>query len=58
MYRFLAPLVNIKKSVAKIKTEIVDMDVRIGVLECILLQTKIRDEKMIENEFGQQISVF
>lgn len=34
------------------------MDVRIGVLECILLQTKIRDEKMIENEFGQQISVF
>ncbi|XP_018572596.1 intraflagellar transport protein 57 homolog [Anoplophora glabripennis] len=52
------PLVNIKKSVAKMKTEIIDMDVRIGVLECILLQTKIRDEKMIENEFGQQISVF
>ncbi|KAJ8913943.1 hypothetical protein NQ315_015180 [Exocentrus adspersus] len=52
------PLVNIKKSVAKIKTEIIDMDVRIGVLECILLQTKIRDEKMIESEFGQRISVF
>ncbi|KAJ8931861.1 hypothetical protein NQ314_015191 [Rhamnusium bicolor] len=52
------PLVNIKKSVAKIKAEIIDMDVRIGVLECILLQTKIRDEKLIENEFGQQISVF
>ncbi|KAJ8938930.1 hypothetical protein NQ318_011692 [Aromia moschata] len=52
------PLVNIKKSVARIKAEIVDMDVRIGVLECILLQTKVRDEKMIENEFGRQISVF
>ncbi|KAJ8976230.1 hypothetical protein NQ317_009727 [Molorchus minor] len=52
------PLVNIKKSVAKVKAEIIDMDVRIGVLECILLQTKIRDEKLIESEFGQQISVF
>lgn len=46
------PLVNIKKSVTKIKAEITDMDIRIGVLECILLQTRIRDEKQIENEFG------
>ncbi|KAG5878758.1 hypothetical protein JTB14_012128 [Gonioctena quinquepunctata] len=52
------PLVNIKKSVAKVKAEIIDMDVRIGVLECILLQTKISEEKQIENEFGQSISVF
>ncbi|XP_057672450.1 intraflagellar transport protein 57 homolog isoform X1 [Diorhabda carinulata] len=52
------PLVNIKKSVAKVKAEIVDMDVRIGVLECILLQTKLREEKQIETEFGQSISVF
>lgn len=52
------PLVNIKKSVSKIKQEIVDMDVRIGVLECLLLQTKIREEKQIETDFGQSISVF
>ncbi|XP_050502423.1 intraflagellar transport protein 57 homolog [Diabrotica virgifera virgifera] len=52
------PLVNIKKSVAKVKSEIIDMDVRIGVLECVLLQTKLREEKQIENEFGQSISVF
>ncbi|RZC32563.1 intraflagellar transport protein 57 -like [Asbolus verrucosus] len=52
------PLVNIKKYVAKIKSEIIDMDVRAGVLECILLQSKIRDEKILENEFGQTISVF
>ncbi|XP_019875718.2 intraflagellar transport protein 57 homolog [Aethina tumida] len=52
------PLVNIKKSVAKIRQEIIDIDVRIGVLECILLQTKIRDEKQLENEFGQSISIF
>ncbi|CAH1174173.1 unnamed protein product [Phaedon cochleariae] len=52
------PLVNIKKSVAKVKAEIIDMDVRIGILECVLLQTKIRDEKHIETEFGQSFSVF
>jgi hypothetical protein len=42
----------------KVKAEIVDMDVRIGILECILLQSKIRDEKNLESEFGQAISVF
>ncbi|XP_074038056.1 intraflagellar transport 57 [Leptinotarsa decemlineata] len=52
------PLVNIKKAVAKVKAEITEMDVRIGVLECVLLQMKISEEKQIENEFGQSISVF
>ncbi|KAK9890773.1 hypothetical protein WA026_012118 [Henosepilachna vigintioctopunctata] len=46
------PLVNIKKAVIKIKQEIVDMDVRIGVLECILLQSRIRDEKQVASEFS------
>lgn len=54
----LAPLVNIKKAITKVKQELVDMNVRIGVLECIVLQSKIRDEKSFENEFGQTISVF
>ncbi|EFA02064.2 Intraflagellar transport protein 57 homolog-like Protein [Tribolium castaneum] len=52
------PLVNIKKQLGKVKSEIVEMDVRIGILECILLQSKIRDEKNLETEFGQAISVF
>lgn len=52
------PLVNIKKAIGKIKNEIVEMDVRIGVLECILLQAKIRDEKLLENEFNESVSVF
>ncbi|XP_044254951.1 intraflagellar transport protein 57 homolog [Tribolium madens] len=52
------PLVNIKKQLGKVKSEIVEMDVRIGILECILLQSKIRDEKNLETEFGQTISVF
>lgn len=49
------PLVNIKKAVAKIKQEIVEMDVRIGVLDCILLQSRIRDEKQVANEFNTYI---
>ncbi|VEN55643.1 unnamed protein product [Callosobruchus maculatus] len=52
------PLVNIKKSVAKVKSEIMAMDVRIGVLQCIILQSKLREEKQIEKEYGQTISVF
>ncbi|XP_050303134.1 intraflagellar transport protein 57 homolog [Anthonomus grandis grandis] len=45
------PLVNIKKAIAKIKSEITNMDVRIGVLQCLLLQTKLREEKQLEHEF-------
>ncbi|ERL85516.1 hypothetical protein D910_02935 [Dendroctonus ponderosae] len=51
------PLVNIKKSIAKIKSEIADMDVRIGVLECLLHQIKIREEKQMETAFDHPISV-
>ncbi|ENN78765.1 hypothetical protein YQE_04777, partial [Dendroctonus ponderosae] len=51
------PLVNIKKSIAKIKSKIADMDVRIGVLECLLHQIKIREEKQMETAFDHPISV-
>ncbi|XP_066154425.1 intraflagellar transport protein 57 homolog [Euwallacea fornicatus] len=49
------PLVNIKKTIVKVKAEIVDMDVRIGVLECLLLQTKIREERQLENSFNHTL---
>ncbi|XP_060530754.1 intraflagellar transport protein 57 homolog isoform X2 [Cylas formicarius] len=52
------PLVNLKKSISKLKTEILDMDVRIGVLECLLLQHKILEEKQLETDFGQSLSLF
>lgn len=29
------------------------MDVRIGVLQCLLLQIKIRDKKLLEDDLGQ-----
>ncbi|KRT82878.1 hypothetical protein AMK59_3045 [Oryctes borbonicus] len=51
------PLVNIKRAISKIKSEIVEMDVRIGVLQCILLQIRVRDKKLLEDDLGQTISV-
>ncbi|KAI4463611.1 ift57/hippi [Holotrichia oblita] len=51
------PLVNIKRAISKIKSEIVEMDVRIGVLQCLLLQIKIRDKKLLEDDLGQSTGV-
>lgn len=55
---FLAPLVNIKRGIAKIKGEMSEMDVRIGVLECVLLQLKLRDKKILDEDLTTSISVF
>ncbi|KAL1505259.1 hypothetical protein ABEB36_004861 [Hypothenemus hampei] len=52
------PLVNIKKSIAKLRAEITDMDVRIGVLECLLLQSKIGEEKQLANAIDHLVSVY
>lgn len=49
---------NIKRGIAKIKTEISEMDVRIGVLECVLLQLKLRDKKMLDEDLSKTIVVF
>lgn len=52
------PLVNIKKNISRVKADIAEMDVRIGVLTCVLMQTKLRDEKLIEDEYTQAITIF
>ena len=40
----VAPLVKIKQAINKIKTETQQMDIRIGVVEHILLQAKLREK--------------
>lgn len=55
---FSAPLVNIRKAIARVKAEISEMDVRIGVLECVVLQSKLQEKKMLEEDVGHRISVF
>ncbi|XP_013389445.1 intraflagellar transport protein 57 homolog [Lingula anatina] len=39
-----APLVNIKKAIAKIKQDMNQMDIRTGVVEHILLQARLKDK--------------
>lgn len=39
-----APVVKIKQSLTKLKQEIVQMDVRIGVVEHTLLQAKLKEK--------------
>lgn len=47
------PVVNIKKAIVKIKSELTAMDIRIGVLECYLLQSKVRQNKLLEDDLNQ-----
>lgn len=53
-----APLVNIKRTITKVKSEISEMDVRIGVLECVLLQSKLQEKRILEEDLGTAVSVF
>ncbi|XP_017771534.1 PREDICTED: intraflagellar transport protein 57 homolog isoform X2 [Nicrophorus vespilloides] len=52
------PLVKIKKGISQIKAQITKMDIRIGVLQCLLLQSKIQEKKLLEDDLGQTIHAF
>jgi estrogen-related receptor beta like 1 len=47
-----APLVNIKKAIVQIKSEITGMDVRVGVLEHSLLQARLRDKNLLQQDMN------
>ncbi|KAJ4443521.1 intraflagellar transport protein 57 homolog [Periplaneta americana] len=46
------PLVNIKKAIAQIKTEITSMEVRVGVLQHSLLQARLRDKNLLQQDLN------
>lgn len=50
------PLVNIRKGITKVKMEITEMDVRIGVLQSMLLQSRLRDSQLLEEDLANPIS--
>ncbi|GLV33098.1 Intraflagellar transport 57 [Carabus blaptoides fortunei] len=50
------PLVNIRKGMTRIKAEITEMDVRIGVLESMLLQSRLREAKLLEEDLANPLS--
>jgi len=44
------PLVNIRKTLGRLKQEIINMDVRIGVVEHTLLQAKLKDKSNMQRD--------
>lgn len=50
MFKYLitAPLINIKKAIATIKADIVEMDVRIGVLQHGFFMSKVFEKSVIQ----------
>jgi estrogen-related receptor beta like 1 len=50
-----APLVNIKKAISQIKSEITGMDVRVGVLEHSLLQARLRDKNLLQQDMNAPV---
>ena len=51
-----SPLVNIRKSLARVKTEITAMDVRIGVVEHTLLQARMKDRSNMQSDLHQAVN--
>eukprot|EP00092_Neocalanus_flemingeri_P056720 GFUD01067275.1.p1 GENE.GFUD01067275.1~~GFUD01067275.1.p1 ORF type:complete len:422 (+),score=168.02 GFUD01067275.1:104-1369(+) len=51
-----SPLVNIRKSLARVKTEITAMDVRIGVVEHELLQARMKDRSNMQRDLHQAVT--
>ena len=49
-----SPLVNIRRSLARVKSEITSMDVRIGVLEHSLLQARMKDRSNMQRDIHQE----
>lgn len=52
---FSAPLINAKKAVARIKVEMKEMDVRLGVLDSEILQTRLRHKTLDHMEAADPI---
>ena len=48
-----SPLVNIRKSLARVRSEILGMDVRIGVLEHTLIQAGVKNRESFQRDINQ-----
>lgn len=49
-FNIKAPLIKIKKAMDSIKSDMKNMDIRIGVLEHILMQSKLRHKDLIHEQ--------
>ncbi|XP_077985611.1 intraflagellar transport protein 57 homolog [Glandiceps talaboti] len=51
-----APLVKIKQALQRLKTEILQMDVRVGTVEHSLLQARLKDRSNMQRDMNKPIS--
>nr|CAB3255401.1 intraflagellar transport protein 57 homolog [Phallusia mammillata] len=49
-----APLVKIKQTLNRLKTESIQMDIRIGVIEHVLMQARLRDKSLMHKDMNKQ----
>lgn len=52
-----SPLVNIKKAMVRIKSDIAEMNIRIGVLEHSITQARLRDKNLLRSEYNSYVTV-
>ncbi|CAD1476996.1 unnamed protein product, partial [Heterotrigona itama] len=51
------PLINIKKTITKMKTEISEMNIRIGVLEYSLMCARLRDRTQFQEDINNTVAI-
>ena len=49
-----APLVKIKQTLNRLKNECIQMDIRIGVIEHVLMQARLRDRTIMHKDMNKQ----
>ena len=52
-----APLVKIKQTLNRLKNECVQMDIRIGVIEHVLMQARLRDRSLMHKDMNKQTNM-
>ena len=58
IYFFPAPLVKIKQALQRLKGEVTQMDVRIGVVEHSLLQARLKDKNNFQKDMNEPVGTF
>ena len=51
-----SPLINIRKSLARMKGEITGMDVRIGVIEHTMLQARVKNREILKRDINTMVT--
>ena len=51
-----APLVKIKQALQRLKNEVTQMDVRLGVVEQSLIQAKLKDKSIMQKDMNKPLA--